>query len=268
VRDDLPRYTFGDTPLAADRLELLSDALVDSTRAFLADAAPRSPRLALDLGCGPGASTRLLAAATGARRTVGIDTSLPFLELAASRTGPGLTFVHHDAMTVPLPGAPADLVYCRLLLAHVPDPAATVRAWATQLAPGGRLLVDEMEAIDTDHPVLADYEAVVLDLVESRGAPMYAGPLVTTIAGGPGWRQCHNTVRRVAVGTPTAARIYELNLRAWRDDPHIRDRHPAARIDDLARDLGALAASTAADPVVWSVRQVGYERNPPVDAGD
>jgi hypothetical protein len=97
---------------------------------------------------------------------------------------------------------------------------------------------------------------------------MYAGPLCATIDRGPGWRQCHNTVCHVLVGAPTAARVYELNLRSWRDDPHIRDRHPADRIDGLARDLGVLAASTAADPVVWSVRQIAYERDPPVDAGD
>jgi len=40
------------------------------------------------------------------------------------------------------------------------------------------------------------------------------------------------------------------------------------QLDDLARDLGALATSTTADPVVWAVRQVAYERDAPVDAGD
>jgi trans-aconitate 2-methyltransferase len=268
VRDDLPRYTFGDTPVAARRLELLSDAFEPSTRVFLAEAAPRGPRVALDLGCGPGSSTRLLAEVTGARRTVGIDTSPAFLEVASGQPVPGIGFVRHDATTVPLPGAPVDLIYCRLLLAHVPDPVATVRAWATQLTPGGRLLVDEMEWIDTSHPVLAAYETVVLDLVASRGAPMYAGPMVATILGAPGWRQCRNTVRRVSIPAPTAARIYELNLTTWRDDPHIRERHSSDQIDDLARDLRALAESTAADPVVWTVRQVAFERDAPVDAAD
>ena len=268
MRDDVPRYTFGDTPAAARRLELLSDAFEASTRAFLADAAPRAPRVALDLGCGPGASTRLMAEVTGAKRAVGVDTSTAFLDVAASRSAPGQVFVRHDATTLPLPGAPADLIYCRLLLAHVPDPAATVRVWATQLAPGGRLLVDEMEWIDASHPVLAAYEAVVLGLVASRGAPMYAGPTVATILGAPGWRQCRNTVRRVSIPAPTAARIYELNLGAFRDDPHIRDRHSADQLDDLARDLRALAESTGADPVVWAVRQVAFEREGPVDAAD
>jgi hypothetical protein len=59
-----------------------------------------------------------------------------------------------------------------------------------------------------------------------------------------------------------------MPLKWWRDDPHIRDHHPPDRLDDLARDLGALAASTTADLVVWAVRQVADERDAPVDAGD
>ncbi|HSO97135.1 MAG TPA: class I SAM-dependent methyltransferase [Acidimicrobiia bacterium] len=268
MRDDLPRYTFGDSPVAARRLELLSDAYEDSTRAFLAEAAPVAPRVAVDLGCGLGASTRLLAAASRATRTIGVDTSAAFVAVATDRGVPGVTFVRRDATTVPLPGAPADLLYCRLLLAHVPDPPATVRAWATQLAPRGRLLIDEMEWIDAAHPVLVAYEAVVRGLVASRGAPMFAGPMVATVLGGPGWRQCHNGVRRVAIPAPIAARIYELNLRAWRDDPYIRDRHPSAELDGLAGDLADLAESSSSAPVVWAVRQIAFERHAPVDAAD
>jgi hypothetical protein len=59
-----------------------------------------------------------------------------------------------------------------------------------------------------------------------------------------------------------------MNLQSWRDDPHIRDHHPSDHLDDLARDLAALAASTTVDLVVWAVRQVAYERDASVDASD
>jgi hypothetical protein len=116
--------------------------------------------------------------------------------------------------------------------------------------------------------VLVAYEAIVRGLVASRGAPMFAGPTVATVLGGPGWRRCHNAVRRVAIPAPTAARIYELNLTAWQDDPYIRDHHSRAELDALARDLADVAESTPLDPVVWAVRQIGFERHAPVDAAD
>jgi trans-aconitate 2-methyltransferase len=262
VRPDRPRYTFGDSPRAARRLELLSAVLAPSTRAFLADAAPVTPRVALDLGCGPGVSTRLVADVTRARRTIGVDTSRSFLQLAARSAPRGVEFVRGDATRVPLPGAPADLIYCRLLLAHVPDPVATVRAWASQLAPDGRLLVDEMEWIDAPHPVLDAYESIVVDLVASRGAPMYAGPRLAAMREGPGWRQRSSAVRAVPVAAPTAARIYAMNLMTWREDPQIRDHHSVDSLDALARDLAALTQSTSADQITWGVRQLAYERDP------
>jgi hypothetical protein len=92
--------------------------------------------------------------------------------------------------------------------------------------------------------------------------------MAATILGAPGWRQCRNRVRRVSIPAPTAARIYELNLTSWGDEPHIRERRSSDQIDDLARDLRALAGSTATDPVVWTVRQVVFERDAPVDAAD
>ena len=262
MRRGRPDYTFGDTPVAGRRLELLADVLDPSTRAFLAQVAPSSPSVALDLGCGPARSTRLVAQVAGARRTIGVDTSQPFLERATRSSPPDVTFVQHDATSTPLPGAPAGLIYCRLLLAHVSDPAATVRAWITQLAPGGRLLVEEMEWIDAPHPVLARYESVVLDLVTSRGAPMYAGPSLATIGGDRGWRSVANGVQAVAVPAPTAARIYGMNLTTWRDDPHIQERYSPDQLDDLARDLAGLARSTSDDQITWGVRQVAYERDP------
>jgi len=46
-------YSFGDSEIAAERLALLARVFDPALRAFLERVAPRHPRLALDLGCGP-----------------------------------------------------------------------------------------------------------------------------------------------------------------------------------------------------------------------
>src|SRR5215471_7801964 len=76
-RDD---YTFGDSDLAAERLRLLAEAFAPSSRAFLERLAREPAAVAVDLGCGPGYTTALLASLTGARRTVGLDASARFIE--------------------------------------------------------------------------------------------------------------------------------------------------------------------------------------------
>src|SRR5487761_387407 len=65
-------YTFGDTDLAARRLEVLGEVFGPSSRALLADVVERPPRLAYDLGCGPGYTTALLSQVTRARRTAAL----------------------------------------------------------------------------------------------------------------------------------------------------------------------------------------------------
>jgi trans-aconitate 2-methyltransferase len=258
--EDGPRYTFGDSALATDRLMLLARVFDAPSRAFLTGAVTTPPRLALDLGCGPGATTRLVAEVTRAEKTVGIDTSRAFLAVAATGAPANISFEVHDATRLPLPFAPVDLIYCRLLLAHIADVAAMVAGLNGQLRVGGRLLVDELEWIETSHPVLAAYERVVVDLLASQGAPMYAGPIVDPIRRGTGWRQCSSDVRVVPVATADAAAMFRMNLTTWRDDPHIRAHHDPDEIDQIGRDLGELETSSGTADITWGIRQVVYQR--------
>lgn len=75
-------YLFGETDIAARRLKVLAEVYAVSTRAFLLGQVPTRPRAAVDLGCGPGYTTHLLADVLQAERTVGLDNSEPFIALA------------------------------------------------------------------------------------------------------------------------------------------------------------------------------------------
>ena len=123
MRDDLPRYTFGDTPLAARRLELLSDAFEASTRAFLAETAPPAPRLALDLGCGPGNTANELNE-TSYISYLGVDISEKALAKAVRRTEESgragkNRFTTGDFLTY-RPAASFDVILFRESMYHVP----------------------------------------------------------------------------------------------------------------------------------------------------
>jgi hypothetical protein len=56
-------YSFGDTQIARQRLDLLSSVFDLSSRAFLHAKVLKRPHLALDIGCGPGNTTRLIGGA-------------------------------------------------------------------------------------------------------------------------------------------------------------------------------------------------------------
>jgi trans-aconitate 2-methyltransferase len=249
------RYTFGDGDLPARRLALVAEVYEPTSRALLASAVPSGCDTVLDLGCGPGHTTRLVAEVCRPRRAVGADSSAAFVEAARALTaGPGVEFVVHDATARPLPGAPVDAVHARLLLSHLPDPLGVVAGWRTQVRPGGVVVVDEVEAMHVPPGVLADYEALVVALVASGGGDMYAGSRLAPLGG-----RCVE----VPVDAARAAAMYRLNLRAWRDDAVARGLATTAELDRVAAGLDDRAGRPGDATVVWEMRQLVLPATPP-----
>ena len=94
-------------------------------REALADLELSSRRRVLDVGCGTGELTRVLAAEAGPDATViGVDAD-PDL-LAVAREGTELPYVAGDATRLPLPDDAVDLAVCQALLINLPDPATAV----------------------------------------------------------------------------------------------------------------------------------------------
>jgi trans-aconitate 2-methyltransferase len=248
-------YAFGDTDEAARRLGVLADIFDPASEAFLADQVSRPPMLAVDLGCGPGHSTRLLARVTRATRTVGLDNSESFLAAARKNAAGGLAFLIHDVRNTPWPVAGADLAFSRLVLAHLPEPAAVTMTWLAQLAPGGLLALDELEWFHTDDPALDRYLEIATALVTAHGGTMLAGPILAELDPVPMGRRQASMVREWEVAVPRAAAMFGLNLAVWRRDPLV----PAsqAELDKLSRELDALASAQASGgTMTWGLRQV------------
>ena len=250
------RYTYGDTDLAAERLGLVARMFEPSTRAFLGRAVTVIPSLAYDLGCGPGLTTRLLHAVTGAARTVGLDRSGLFLERAADGAPAGVSFRPHDVREVPFPDGPADLIYCRLLLAHLVDPPGVVARWTTQLTPGGLVLLDELEAIETADPVFDAYlRDVALPVVEAQGARLIVGALLAAMPDPAGTERVTDDVVTLTPPSAESARIFGMNLAVLVERGEIRPQ------PGLAAYLAAIAdGSRGAEPVVWRMRQLAFRR--------
>lgn len=252
-------YALGDNELAGDRLALLAQVFNPTTIAFVQEWSPASPSLAVDLGCGPGHTTRLLADVAGATRTVGLDASGAFV--ARARAGfADLEFAVHDATTVPFPVGPADLVFARYLLSHLPDPRVVAERWLGELRPGGRLLIDEVEAIDTTLPTLRTYLEVSELMIGSRGASLYVGRDLAELDHLAGASCVCNRAVPVSPTTGEVARLFSMNLATFRHDPYVVAHVDPALIARLASDLETLLGRDDRGGAVWSQRQVAFER--------
>jgi len=108
-------------------------------RDLLAQVPLQKPRLVVDLGCGPGNSTELLAERFPQSDVVGLDSSPDMLRKARERL-PKCTFVEADMATwSPDPGT--DLLFANAAFQWVPDHVAVLRRLLEALPSGGVLAV-------------------------------------------------------------------------------------------------------------------------------
>jgi SAM-dependent methyltransferase len=241
-------YTFGDNPTAAQRLALLAEVFEPAARDMLGRWAPGRIEAAVDLGCGPGHSTRLVHAVTGAGRTTGVERSAQFLEAARAVAVPGIHYLQHDVTVLPLPVLPAQLVHARFLLTHLPDPAGALRGWTAALAPGGRLVVQETARLTSAAPALRRYYELVAEVQRAHGQALDIGDRLADLAAGSGARLLHAGTRRLRPPVRSMARLHALNLRTWRSDPAAGHLDPG-ELDALDAELTAIAGGAAAEPI-------------------
>jgi SAM-dependent methyltransferase len=110
-------------------------------------AAPVEGEQVLDIGCGCGATSLLLAERVGqAGHVLGVDISAPMLSQAQGKLEsleqgerPSIAFEQADAATFAFPPGGFDLLFSRFGVMFFADPAAAFTNMCQALKPGGRL---------------------------------------------------------------------------------------------------------------------------------
>lgn len=159
------------------RLDLLAHIMQPSTQALLARAGLAPGMRCLDLGCGGGHVSRYLAECVGAGgMVVGID--IDGVKLDAARTlcaQASLTNVQFRSVAVAdwSDAAAYDLVYARFILSHLPDRPAVLARIGQALAPGGTVVLEDIDFGGAFcHPpngAYARYCELYRDVVARRG---------------------------------------------------------------------------------------------------
>jgi SAM-dependent methyltransferase len=241
-------YTFGDGDLAALRLQRLAELYAESSARLLARLGPVEGG-AIDVGCGPGFTTELVAAALRPAWTAGLDRSERLVAQARARL-PALDFHVHDVTVPPFPVSPAGVVYSRFLLTHLPDPAAAVRAFAAALAPGGRLVLEETVSLRSEHPAIRRYYELVTDLQAHYGQRFDIGRELGALARAAGLEPEVAGVADLPLPAARMATLHAMNLRTWGADPYARAAFDPVELASLQEALDAIAAGDEPAPPV------------------
>jgi ubiquinone/menaquinone biosynthesis C-methylase UbiE len=119
----------------------------------------------LDVACGPGSVTRLVAERLGPTgRVLGCDFSAAMLALARGKAMPSeaapVEYAEAPADRLPVADESFDVAVCQQGLQFFPDQAAALGELYRVLRPGGRLGIAVWSAIDDSPVFLAMYEAL------------------------------------------------------------------------------------------------------------
>jgi trans-aconitate 2-methyltransferase len=248
-------YAYGDNPVALQRLLLLAKVFAPCTEEFLGRLPLREPSVVLDLGCGPGETTRLLFERFPRAQTIGIDSSPELVDAAAAGQPRAISFVVGDVTRAPLSGSPADLIYARLLLAHLRKPTEVVSSWRQQLRPGGVLALEEVERILTEDQLFQDYLHLATSALRARGTELFIGPTLQQMTP-PAGTEMISAVRTLRPSSQDAATMFALNLETLRRDQSIKANYNHHELDAIAGALGARAKDRDGPPIAWEMRQV------------
>jgi SAM-dependent methyltransferase len=129
--DEQPDHGLRDPEIRSAWTELLTAAL------------PEPPATVLDLGCGTGTLSTLLAGA--GYKVTGVDSSTAMRREAAAKAaqaGVDITLIDGDAGDPPV-SSRYEVVLCRHVLWALPNTDHVIARWRDLIAPGGRLVLIE-----------------------------------------------------------------------------------------------------------------------------
>ena len=152
-----------------------------TSREALADLELDSRARILDVGCGTGRLTRVLAEEASDATVVGADAD-PEL-LAVARTETDLDYCAADALRLPFSDDSFDLVVCQALLVNLPEPTAAVREFS-------RVSSDLVAAVEPDNADVGVASSVDAEAdLEARVRGAYIEGVGTDVALGDRVRQ-------------------------------------------------------------------------------
>ncbi|MGE2814100.1 class I SAM-dependent methyltransferase [Mycobacterium heidelbergense] len=233
-------YVLGHADVEVQRLLLQARLYDPYTEHALRLAGLRPGMRVLDVGSGPGDVSFAAARVVGPTGTVlGVDAAPDMVELATARAAEkGLTTVHFTTAAI---GAiavdePVDAVIGRLILMHLPDPAATLRHLRSLVRPGGVIAFSEIDVTAArsvpDMPLFGHVIAGIVHAFEAMGLSARFGTTLHTVFADAGLGAPRLTLG-TPIGTAADSDLLAYGAAMWRLVSPIAEQNGLA-IDGLA----------------------------------
>jgi 2-polyprenyl-3-methyl-5-hydroxy-6-metoxy-1,4-benzoquinol methylase len=233
-------YVLGHADAEVQRLLLQGRLYDDYTEHALRLAGLRPGMRVLDIGCGPGDVSFVAARLVGPTGTVlGVDAAPTMVELARARAREkGLSTVYFtlDAVDTIVPDEPVDAVIGRLILMHLPHPAATLRRLSSFVRPGGVVAFSENDITATrsipNIPLFGQVAAAIVRAFEAMGLSAAFGNTLHSVFADAGLGAPRLT-QGTPIGTAADTDLLAYAAEVWRLVSPVAEQHGFAIDADI-----------------------------------
>jgi len=259
---------------SAEYLEHTRRGMWEDDREALADLSLSSRERVLDVGCGTGELTRVLAAETGATGSdggttgpnasvIGVDADRELLSVAREESDGEIGYAAGDATRLPMAADAVDLAVCQALLINLPDPTAAVRELA-------RVSDDLVAAIEPDNGDVRVASTVAAEeRLEREAREAYVDGVETDVALGDRVREAFDAAG--LVGVRTRRYVHEKRTEPPYAEAALRSaarKASGAGLADHRDELVAATSERAYDDLRGRWREMGREVVDAIGAGE
>ena len=175
-------YVLGNLDSEIARLEIQSAFFEPLTRQTLLRAKIRKGMRCLDIGCGAGSVTRMLAEMVGKKgQVIGTDVDEKYLQYCQTyRALPNVDFMRDDISSSRLNGN-FDAIYSRFMFIHLKDARKAIRSMKQLAKRGGTIIIEELDHAPNSWLCYPESQSVnilrevYVTLVKKAGGDPFAG---------------------------------------------------------------------------------------------
>ncbi|MDB2259533.1 methyltransferase domain-containing protein [Halorubrum ezzemoulense] len=226
---------------SAEYLEHTRRGMWEDGRDALADLELSSRERVLDVGCGTGELTRVLAAETDAD-VLGVDADRELLSVAREESDGRIGYLAGDATRLPVNDDAVDLAACQALLINLPDPTAAVR----ELARASGDLVAAVEPDNADVRVASTVDAE--ERLEREAREAYVDGVDTDVALGDRVREAFD-----------AAGLVDVRTRRYVHEKRTEPPYAEAALRSAARKASGAGLADHRDELVAATSERAYD---------
>jgi ubiquinone/menaquinone biosynthesis C-methylase UbiE len=260
--EELGSYIIAGGEEGRARLSILARVLAPTTEKLFDRFEPLDGMLAIDAGCGGGDVSFELAERVGAGgRVVGFDLDEAKIASArqeADRRGLGHIEFHQGSVVDAWPAGGAALAYVRFVLTHLPEPEALLARAMDALAPGGFLVVEDIDYAghfcDPPCPAFERNRDLYIVAAQKRGADPFIGRRLVRLLETAGFADVDSSLVQPYGRTGDVKRIASLTFAAISDSlvsSGVATAEEVAQISAELQDFAARPDTTLSLPRIF-----------------